>query len=490
VSGYAVSFDDDCDANGALTITVGQTQVCTVTLDDVAPTITIIKEVDNGDGLVNPPAIPADFTVNIDGSPVAQNTQIQVLAGTHTISEDAVAEYNPTISTNIASDPGVVCNADGTVTLGIAENAVCTITNDDNQLPISESGNDRIVNEGAQIALDGTASNDPDGSIAAFLWTQTGGPTIQEVFDSSASVISFAAPQVGAGGTTVIFDLTVTDNGGLQDTSSVQIQIKNINGRPTAQSQSIAGDEDSLIPFTVVATDPDATDAIAFFTITQQPTSGTISFNPIATTNNGGETYEASGTYTPNSNFNGADSFQFTATDDTGQLNTVSTFATASITVNSINDPPVAGDDTAAVKQGGTVVINVLGGDTDQEGDSLTPVNIVNVQGATGVPVINADGTITFESDGTTPAGFTYQANDGNDLSNAATVTISIIPRPTLDSVIFTDPGTIGDGFSDLDQIILQFSNNTNQPTSSNPPAGVNHNASKSDPKIGVNAPG
>ena len=48
-------------------------------------------------------------------------------------------------------------------------------------------------------------------------------------------------------------------------------------------------------------------------------------------------------TYTPTADFNGEDSFTYTANDGTVDSNV----ATVTITVNAVNDAPVAGDDSA-----------------------------------------------------------------------------------------------------------------------------------------------
>ena len=51
---------------------------------------------------------------------------------------------------------------------------------------------------------------------------------------------------------------------------------------------------------------------------------------------------DGSFTYTPNANFNGADSFTYTANDGTADSNV----ATVTITVDAVNDAPVAVNDS------------------------------------------------------------------------------------------------------------------------------------------------
>ncbi len=58
-------------------------------------------------------------------------------------------------------------------------------------------------------------------------------------------------------------------------------------------------------------------------------------------------TADGSFTYTPNANFNGTDSFTYTASDGTAASNV----ATVTITVTRVNDAPVAVNDAATTDE-------------------------------------------------------------------------------------------------------------------------------------------
>jgi PKD repeat protein len=82
-----------------------------------------------------------------------------------------------------------------------------TITN---QPPVANAGPDRTVQRRSNVTLDGRGSSDPDGTIAAYSWRQVSGPPVT-LSGAATSVASFTAPnQV----TTLVFELTVTDNNG------------------------------------------------------------------------------------------------------------------------------------------------------------------------------------------------------------------------------------------------------------------------------------
>lgn len=114
--------------------------------------------------------------------------------------------------------------------------------------------------------------------------------------------------------------------------------------------------------------------------------------------------------------------------------------------LNGGNQAPVAGDDAAAGNFGTDVVIDVLGNDSDADGDPLT------VSGATdgdnGITTINPDGTITYSPD----AGFSgtdtfsYEVSDGQGGTDAATVTVTVGPD-LRDGIV---EGTAGDDLIDV----------------------------------------
>lgn len=105
----------------------------------------------------------------------------------------------------------------------------------DNLPPAANAGIDQTVNEGGTVALDGSDSKDPDGTIASYLWEQTAGPTVS-LSDSTAVQPTFTSPDAGPQGESLTFNLTVTDNQGLQNTDEVIITVSWQNKPPTANA--------------------------------------------------------------------------------------------------------------------------------------------------------------------------------------------------------------------------------------------------------------
>ena len=129
-------------------------------------------------------------------------------------------------------------------------------------------------------------------------------------------------------------------------------------------------------------------------------------------------------TYTPNANFYGTDSFSYTISDGKGGTDS----ASVSITVVNVNDPPKAVTDSASVlPNSGANPINVLGNDSDPEGDPLT-IDFVT-QGSHG-SVSNNGSNVTYTPDAgfTGTDSFTYTITDGNGGSDTASVTVNVTP--------------------------------------------------------------
>jgi VCBS repeat-containing protein len=119
--------------------------------------------------------------------------------------------------------------------------------------------------------------------------------------------------------------------------------------------------------------------------------------------------------------------------------------ATVTITINPVDDDPVAtADGPYNVLQGDSLTVpapGVLGNDTDPEGAALTAVLGTDV--SHGTLTLNTNGSFTYENDGSsaTTDSFTYRAKDpGGNLSAAATVSIAI--SDTLPPIAVTIAGT------------------------------------------------
>ncbi|MFN6052056.1 MAG: cadherin-like domain-containing protein, partial [Planctomycetia bacterium] len=122
---------------------------------------------------------------------------------------------------------------------------------------------------------------------------------------------------------------------------------------------------------------------------------------------------DGSFTYTPNADFNGKDSFSYKAND--GSLD--SNEAMVTIMVNSVNDAPVAVDDSYSTSEDMVLTIagpGVLANDSDVDMDSLSAVLVSGPMH--GTVMLNPDGSFNYTPDLNYNGvdSFSYKANDGS----------------------------------------------------------------------------
>ena len=89
--------------------------------------------------------------------------------------------------------------------------------------PTADTGSPQIVAESDTVTLDASQSTDQNDKIVVYEWTQIDGETLPLSNENSVSPTFVAAPVTED--TTVVFQLTVYDSGGLSDSDTVEITI-------------------------------------------------------------------------------------------------------------------------------------------------------------------------------------------------------------------------------------------------------------------------
>jgi len=192
----------------------------------------------------------------------------------------------------------------------------------------------------------------------------------------------------------------------------LRLACPTVNTLPVAANQSITTAQGTSI--SIILTGSDANGDALTYTIVTPPQLGTGTLSGTA----------PNVTYTPAPGFTGDASFTFQANDgkDDSNVAIVTVHVTAGTPVNKL---PVAANQTVEMQQGTSKLIVLTGSDAD--GDALTYKISTPLQGSTGTLSGTAP-NVTY----TPPAGFvgddsfTFQANDGKDDSNVATVTIHV----------------------------------------------------------------
>ncbi|HEY3322176.1 MAG TPA: Ig-like domain-containing protein [Planctomycetota bacterium] len=399
--------------------------------------LSLSKAVDNSVPNLNTNVI---FTITVTNAGPNTATNIAVTdvlpAGLAFVSSDDAA-YDPAASDNIWNIASLANGASATlhitakVTSGGMKTNTATLSADQadptppppasvNVTPVSSpvaSDDSYSTNEDTPltIAAPGVLGNDAGaGALSAIKVTDPAHGTVTLNADGSFTYTP-AANYNGPDSFTYKANDTFADS----NVATVNITVNPVNDPPVANDDSYCTNEDTPLTIGAPGVLSDDTDidggALSAIKVTD-PAHGTVTLNA-----------DGSFTYTPAANYNGPDSFTYKANDTFADSNV----ATVNITVNPVNDPPVANDDSYSTNEDTPLTVNaagVLSNDTDIDGGALSAIKVTDP--AHGTVTLNADGSFTYTpaANYNGPDSFTYKANDGTADSNIATVNITVNP--------------------------------------------------------------
>lgn len=342
------------------------------------------------------------------------------LNGTGSSDDGTIVSYNWTLSgSTLANIPTPTLNLPVGVHLitltvtddkGASASDTVQITIEANSPPLANAGPDQSLvdtdeNGSESVTLDGSSSSDPDGSIAAYEWSENGN-----------ALATVAQPTLTLSVGTHTIDLLVTDNDGGTAADQVTIVVSSpANQPPVANAgpdqtltDSDGNGTESATLTSAASSDPDGTIASVQWTL-----DGTIlSTSPTANTG------LAVGTHT----------IQLRVTDDDG----ASDLDTVVVTVlPRPNSPPMAdaGPDQSLV-------------DTDENGSES----------------VTLDGSNSLDADGTIASWDWIEA--GSTLATGSQPTIDLSVGSHAINLIVTD----NDGATATDQVTVIVSSPVNQP--------------------------
>lgn len=273
------------------------------------------------------------------------------------------------------------------------------------------------------LGNDTSGPDDPSSetlSVATVSGTTAQGGTVTVA--SNGQGVNYTAPADFRG--TDTFTYTISDGqGGVSGQATVTLNVIEQNDPPTANDDTATVVEDSgATLIDVVANDSTAPDDGETITITEvgaSPNGSTLSIsnNMIS--------------YTPAADFAGVDTFTYTISDGNGGTDVGS----VSVTVTNVNDPPTANDDSGAsfrvTQNTSGNTLDILANDSalPDTGETLTIESVSGV--STGATVtVAADGQTVLYTPAASFLGtdtFTYTINDGNGLTDTATVTVEVV---------------------------------------------------------------
>jgi len=289
-----------------------------------------------------------------------------------------------------------------------------------NDPPTADAGPDQNVDEETTVRLDGSNSSDFDDGIESYLWKQTAGPSVS-LSNPQAIKPTFMSPSVAAGQSTSLkFELTVTDFGGLKDTDTTVVNVTGDkeNVAPTAD----AGPDQNVDEETTVTLDgsnsSDPDDGIESYLWKQTAGPSVSLSNPQAVK----PTFLAPDVGTDGVSF----TFELTVTDY-GSLQSTDT---AIINVIWLNDPPTANAGTdQTVLEKSTVTLD--GSNSSDPDDGVASYQWKQVAGQSVTFSDPTDDQPTFEApsfddSGDKPLIFELIVTDEGGLQSSDSTTVSV----------------------------------------------------------------
>ncbi|PCJ45236.1 MAG: hypothetical protein COA99_05325, partial [Moraxellaceae bacterium] len=233
--------------------------------------------------------------------------------------------------------------------------------------------------------------------IGAGIWTNiTGATNTNALLLNSADLIRFVPAGNYNGSANITFrawDTTSSSEGNYVNTSAnggitafstvtdtASIAVSAINDTPVANADSDSVNEGAAVTIDLRSNDTDVETATGSMTVTNV----SVATNGSIVNNNDGTV-----TYTHDGGETVGDTFTYTINDGTAD----SVAATVTVTINALNDTPIANADSDSVNEGAAVIFDLRGNDTDAE-TATGSMTVTNVSVATNGSIVNNnDGT-------------------------------------------------------------------------------------------------
>ncbi|MEZ6114529.1 MAG: Ig-like domain-containing protein, partial [Pirellulaceae bacterium] len=312
------------------------------------------------------------------------------------------------------------------------------------------------VSENSTATITGsvvTSNDSPGPNEGSQTLTVTNATTATGTVSVSNGNIIYTPPANFNGQASIVY--TVTDNGTDRGvaapktaTGTITVTVTGDNAAPTTTNDNATATEDTAL--TIAATTLTSNDSPGPNEATQ-----TLTIVSVSGASAQGGTVALNGTnvvYTPPANYFGSDSFTYVIEDNgttANQPDPKRATGTVNVTVNAVNDNPVATDDPLGTIDELTSnnQLDVLANDNagpNEPSDSITIVGVGNAVG--GTVMIATGGTHLLYTPNATFTGsetFTYTIEDSGGLQDTATVTFDVVPvvrpRAVSDRVSFPE---------------------------------------------------
>ncbi|MCP4303298.1 MAG: tandem-95 repeat protein, partial [bacterium] len=433
-----VTYTPNADFNGAdsfsFTVDDGTTTSAPATVDITINPI-------NDDPVANPlsQTTPEDtaLTISLTGSDLDNDPlTFSIVTPPSNGTLSAITPINAT-SAEVTYTPDLNFNGADSFTFqvddgngGIATAAVDITIDPANDNPVANPQM-LMTNEDIDLPIILTGSDLDNDTLTFSIVTPPSNGTLSAIVPINATSADLTyTPDLNFNGSDS-FTFQVDDGFGGTATAVVDITVNPQADVPVANAQMLTMDEDTALMIMLTGSDPDG-DTLTFSIVTP-PTSGTFT-QPLTQIPPTSADLE----YTPNADFNGSDSFEFQVDDGNGGTAT----ATVDITINPVNDDPVADPQTVSTDEDIVLTITLTGSDTESVPLSFaiaTAPSNGSLSAITPLTDTSASVDYTPNTDLNGADSFTFTVDDGSATSAPATVDITI--DPVNDAPVVTTSG-------------------------------------------------
>ncbi len=199
----------------------------------------------------------------------------------------------------------------------------------------------------------------------------------------------------------------------------VEVTTCQTNNPPVAGNDEATTTSGTPVNINLISNDTDPDGDLLSIATFGQPTNGTVSvLNGIAT-------------YTPGASFTGTDAFTYQVCDEEGECANATVMVEVEAgTIPTVNNPPVAVDDSSSSVDGAATTINVIQNDSDPDGDPIT-AQTVSQPGNGSVTFSGGIAVYTPDAGYLGTDSFTYQVCDAAGLCDIGVVVIQVVTGTT-----------------------------------------------------------
>lgn len=328
------------------------------------------------------------YSWNVDDNPAIEGTTATY---THTYTDFGTYSVTLTVTGPGGSNPKTIADM-----ISVATAA-----------PTPTTSTSHTVQEDGSTTINLTAT-DPNGQAVTFAITSDPTNGIATLVTSANGTDITYTPNANFFGTDN-FAYTASNETYTSEPATITIVVEGEDDEPTTNDITASTNEDVSVELSLDASEFDG-DSISFSVISQ-PSNGIL-----------GDINDNKVEYTPNPDWNGTDTFTFEATDERTFFDKQN-IATATITVNPVNDPPVTDNQSASTDEDNAVDITLTSNDVEEDNISYSIVSDTS----NGTTVLSgAIVTYTPSSDWNGTDTLSFKANDGADDSNSSTLTITV----------------------------------------------------------------